>query len=468
MLYLVENDYFCSTNNYKMKRSYYITIFAVLVILYLQIVYIFREYNNYVDENMLKSQESITKAISDELYIRSYRPHQKAVSDMPPAELDSLKRNNRQHIRNFKPINMEDARKRGMSIGKLVDLYFQDAEMNRGDILRMKLLQPSFDKYNTNRFKYRIIRYNAHKEPIDSVGERDLPSYRTSKFYPIGSNGMLYVRFKIHIGMSDFLVHQLWITGLTGLLILLVVLCLFLQLREIRLKDEVIKKRTQNVNGTIHDLKSPLNSVIALLEWLKKDDISEAKKQAIQLSLNGVRHTVCNIEALLMTARSDRRKLVLRKEAIEVPCLVEGVKNELDMLYTAKPHTILIENHLPAAFRLEVDGMYIENVFRNLIENALKYSGDGVKINVILQKKYDIFQAEIRDNGWGIPAKYRKRLFEAFFQVPRDKAHSTKGYGIGLAQVQAIIQAHGGEIHVQSIENEGSCFTFTLPIYQTL
>ena len=110
------------------------------------------------------------------------------------------------------------------------------------------------------------------------------------------------------------------------------------------------------------------------------------------------------------------------------------------------------------------DQLYIENAIKNLIENALKYSNDGVKIQIKIVEISQGIQIEVKDNGWGIAPQHQKKLFTQFYQVPRDEDKLRRGYGIGLAQAKYIIEEHQGEIKVSSEENKGSLFTFTVPL----
>lgn len=239
---------------------------------------------------------------------------------------------------------------------------------------------------------------------------------------------------------------------------------LVFQLTEIRRKTILLRKREDTINGTVHDLKTPLNSVVATLGWLKSAETNVSKKKAVEISQAEVKHLVCNIESLLVTVRKDRKRLVLKKEDIDILHLAEIVKSNMDVLYSAKPHSIEIVSELPEGVKISADGMYIENVIRNLVENALKYSDDGVAVKVTLSVTGRILQVSVQDNGWGIAPAYQKKLFQQFYQVPRGEERIRKGYGIGLAQSKYIIDEHGGKIAVKSAEGEGSVFAFTIPL----
>ena len=170
------------------------------------------------------------------------------------------------------------------------------------------------------------------------------------------------------------------------------------------------------------------------------------------------------IESLLVIARKDEHRIVLNKTRVDVPKLVEKNKQELAFLYPEKYEHIHIINQLPEGFTVPADKMYIDNVIRNLLENALKYSDEEVEVTVTMETKEQILAVSVKDNGWGIAPQHQKKLFTQFYQVPRDEDKLRRGYGIGLAQAKYIIEEHQGEIKVSSEENKGSLFTFTVPL----
>lgn len=98
----------------------------------------------------------------------------------------------------------------------------------------------------------------------------------------------------------------------------------------------------------------------------------------------------------------------------------------MDALYRTKPHTIEIENRLPENIKVVADGMYIENVIRNLVENALKYSDDGVNVKVTLQTTDGMLQVAVQDDGWGIAPRYQKSCSASSIRCPTVRTESAK------------------------------------------
>ena len=457
-----------------MKKYYYITLVAIVATVCLQVSYINSLYNRYVDEKIIGIEDIVQKLSTRERIIRDAlrvgvkpkeRPRimRKHISHMTQEEIDSLRR----LPGGADTIDVIAAQKAGIggTAGEIVDQLMQDLLLKSGFPLNLNTLDSLWRASDSIvRHPHQFLLYDKDTVMISSVGdlESHTPDY-VSQLHPIGTKGLQYLQIKADIPMSHFLRHQLWTLALSACMMLLVLLCLFFQLTAIRRKEALLRKREMTINGTIHDLKSPLNSVITMMGWLKQTAPDKETKEMLETSKAGVRRLISNIEALLMTARMDRRQVVLNKSLIDVPEMAEGVKKELSCLYPVKPHTICIINELPAGLQVMADGMYIENVIRNLMENALKYSDAGVMIEVSLSIVNERLRVSVKDNGWGIAPCHQRKLFTQFYRVPRSEEQQQKGYGIGLAQSQYIINEHGGEIMVKSAEGEGSTFTFIIP-----
>ena len=457
-----------------MKKYYYITLVAIVATVCLQVSYINSLYNRYVDEKIIGIEDIVQKLSTRERIIRDAlrvgvkpkeRPRimRKHISHMTQEEIDSLRR----LPGGADTIDVIAAQKAGIggTAGEIVDQLMQDLLLKSGFPLNLNTLDSLWRASDSIvRHPHQFLLYDKDTVMISSVGdlESHTPDY-VSQLHPIGTKGLQYLQIKADIPMSHFLRHQLWTLALSACMMLLVLLCLFFQLTAIRRKEALLRKREMTINGTIHDLKSPLNSVITMMGWLKQTTPDKETKEMLETSKAGVRRLISNIEALLMTARMDRRQVVLNKSLIDVPEMAEGVKKELSCLYPVKPHTICIINELPAGLQVMADGMYIENVIRNLMENALKYSDAGVRIEVSLSIVNERLRVSVKDNGWGIAPCHQRKLFTQFYRVPRSEEQQQKGYGIGLAQSQYIINEHGGEIMVKSAEGKGSTFTFIIP-----
>jgi signal transduction histidine kinase len=113
---------------------------------------------------------------------------------------------------------------------------------------------------------------------------------------------------------------------------------------------------------------------------------------------------------------------------------------------------------------MRVDREALARSLVNLVNNALKYSQDRKFIGVNLYRKNGSVKLEVVDHGIGIPSQEQDRIFEKFYRVGDPLVHNTKGSGLGLSLVRHIVNAHGGDVSVDSTPGEGSTFTITLPV----
>ena len=121
-------------------------------------------------------------------------------------------------------------------------------------------------------------------------------------------------------------------------------------------------------------------------------------------------------------------------------------------------------NKIGDSFIINADPAHLKNVFSNLLDNAIKYSGSTVQIDIQVKKiSTKIIEIEIKDNGIGIAPNYIKSVFDMFFRVPHGEIHSVKGFGLGLAYVKQVVEKHNGSIQVTSELNKGTSFIIKLP-----
>ena len=112
---------------------------------------------------------------------------------------------------------------------------------------------------------------------------------------------------------------------------------------------------------------------------------------------------------------------------------------------------------------MSADKLHITSVIFNLLDNALKYSKVNPSIQINLKEEPQLLRLTITDNGIGIPAAYKNKIFDKFFRVPTGDKHNVKGYGLGLSYVAYVLKRQGGTIQVESKEGIGSSFTIIIP-----
>ena len=449
-----------------MKKALYFSLIAAVSLFLLQGMWIQGMYQKHKEEYQLLANNTFLEAIESEVGLRGEFKDPKnpklvlrRAEDMTPEEIASHKSDT---IFNLTEMQQKGVAKSMTEIMAQVD---QDYNLQHNNPPRLSvidsLLKDTLDYYDVPRC---IYLYNKEGKVVDQYGntELDTASCYSSIRKPIGTKGLLYMQLKTAIPQNTFVSRMSYMLSVSIAIVAIVLGCLAYQLTVIRRKERLLRKREASVNGTVHDLKSPLNGVLTLLDWLTKSEQDGQKQKMMREAVLQVRNLSTNIDSILVSARGERQKIVLHPTEVNLPRLIEKVKENIATQFTQKPHQFKLINNLTNPV-IKLDAPYMENVFKNLIENSLKYADDGVKIEVELTESADGIQVTVRDNGWGIPRKYQRKLFTQYYQVPREEARMQKGYGVGLCYAWYIVQAHGSKLKLHSRENEGCTFTFLLP-----
>ena len=280
------------------------------------------------------------------------------------------------------------------------------------------------------------------------------------KIYPINNPSheslAIYYNFPISFFLERSWQDILTIVALTLLLVLGLQYLSDAQQHLSRLQEEMIKQ-------VVHDWKTPLASIITLSELVEKKSIPEDDEKGrakIRLIQEEASRLKTSSQQLLKTLSGLAHLNINRDEF--------NLKNELLALFE-KQH---LANHgqkniqLNLRYLVESEIIYASHFYllgalQNLLDNAVKYSGDTPQITVICYQKRGTFVIEIRDNGPGIPKKQQKYIFNKYYQANKDST-SKKGYGLGLNYVYNVIKAHKGKITVDSLPGKGCTFTIYL------
>lgn len=225
-------------------------------------------------------------------------------------------------------------------------------------------------------------------------------------------------------------------------------------------REKTLKSNALAIYGTIHDLKSPLNLAYLLISRFAGKECDSAKKQSY-LACKAQLYTLSNsIETLLSVMKMKDQHVSYKKEFVDLEKLIDSIVVNLSILHSNKAFTLSTENRLETA-GVNADPFYLGNSITNLLDNSLKYSNEHVKIDILLENSSDSFSIAIKDTGWGIPAKLRKKLLTQ--SCRGDHRNQPKGHGLGLIYTARVIKDMGGSLTFQSIEGEGSTFIITLP-----
>lgn len=218
-----------------------------------------------------------------------------------------------------------------------------------------------------------------------------------------------------------------------------------------------------------HELRGPITIIRGYLDVLQEElapllvDDQPQLMDRLTVSANRLSGYIDNI---LNVARFDRHHLDIHLSEERILDIYASIADDMQLRASAQ-HRLLnvsLPDDLPT---VAADRGSIGEVIGNLIDNAIKYSFEGGVVNVNAERKGDFVEISVSDNGIGIPANVVKNLFHKFYRSHRSR-EAVAGTGIGLYICKAFVESHGGTITARSQEHEGSTFSFTLPVYDTV
>lgn len=455
-----------------MKKYYYITILALLVVTLLQGYNVSLQYKEYTYKEIDKINSALKVSVDEEYAIRAhqiYNPHKdgkQRVYYKQMSEEDFLKaKPKKEDVIRFDEINIQDLRDRGIAEteAEAMGLLTKDMLTAKGNPINLAKLSQIFKKNLDENFAYTLLILDENKKTIKSHGPtKDIDSWQASKPIAIGLKPIRFVQAVVDITPSSFITNSIWTLASTILLALIIVFCVGYQMTAIRNKEDLLRNREVSLHGTVHDLKAPLASILLKLGFIK-DCIKDADLQEmIASSERQIKNLANTIKTILITSKASESKLVINKEQVDIIELTQQAQEQIDINYACKPHAIGIHDHREENALVYADKYLIENVMHNLMENAVKYSDKEANVEVNIKQDEHFTIISVSDHGVGIDRKYQKKIFEQFYRIPA--THHKSGYGIGLAMVKYAVKAHGGTIKVVSEPGKGSTFTFTLPL----
>jgi two-component system phosphate regulon sensor histidine kinase PhoR len=247
---------------------------------------------------------------------------------------------------------------------------------------------------------------------------------------------------------------------LSLLLSLAVISSLFYLLKIINQQKELAAIKNDLISNITHEFKTPIATISAAIEAIKNFNVLEdPEKTSKYLSMSSIQINKLHqmVEKLLETAMLDSEQLVLKKETVDIVDIAEKVvykhqilahKKELSFFTTLQP------------CYANVDVFHFENVISNLIDNAVKYGGNQIEMNI--SSVLNTIEITVVDDGNGIEKNQKEKIFDKFYRVPKGNTHDVKGFGIGLYYCKKIIEKHEGFIGLTSDKNK-TIFKIIIP-----
>jgi len=287
--------------------------------------------------------------------------------------------------------------------------------------------------------------------------ERNLEGAFSGLTLGIKMPGTTLAALEQHFVRTDFLI--------LAVISILLAAGIVLTHRNITKEMALARLKSDFVSNVSHELRTPLSLIRLYAETLEMGRLKSQEKYQEYYSI--IRKESERLTALINNILDFSRIEAGRKEYdFRETDMRELVHNTLESyLYQIQQHGFAFEEKIAADVPpMRVDREAIARSLLNLVNNAMKYSQDQKFIGVNLFRDNGSVKLEVEDHGIGIPAHEQAKIFEKFYRVGDPLVHNTKGSGLGLSLVRHIVQAHGGEVAVDSAPGRGSKFTITLPV----
>ena len=237
-------------------------------------------------------------------------------------------------------------------------------------------------------------------------------------------------------------------------------------LQDITQLKELERMKADFVAMVTHELRAPVAAIEQQLTVILKGlagEINERQARMLGRAKERAKGLLDLVKDLLDLSKIEAGMQVQYMEPIDIGELLAKV---VDLMRPqAEQKGLTLEFELEEGFPLvNADAANMEGVFTNLISNAIKYTPEGGLVRVTGQREGDYIRVDVQDTGIGISEKDLPRIFERFYRVKTEKTRQIVGTGLGLSIVKQVVDAHLGTIDVQSVENQGTCFTVRLPV----
>lgn len=284
---------------------------------------------------------------------------------------------------------------------------------------------------------------------------KNLPKWNTQGYY----FGVQFPNREAQI------INQMGIWSFSSVVLLVVIVffayTLFVILKQKRLSE--IQK--DFINNMTHEFKTPIATIALSTEVLKSPDIIRQPERLLSYATiieNENKRLKQHVERVLQMAKLDKESIELKKETVNLHDVVQEVTRGMSNAIAEKK--IELDLDLQAAEPvIEADKLHTTNVVYNLLDNAIKYSGENPKIWISVKQAEKHIVLEVKDNGIGVKEDDQKKIFDKFFRVPTGNVHNVKGFGLGLNYVRQIVDAHRGRITLKSHLGEGCTFRIYFP-----
>ena len=274
------------------------------------------------------------------------------------------------------------------------------------------------------------------------------------------------VTYKLSLGNTfPYLIKRISLPILFSVILLgITILSFVLLYRNLLKQRRLAELKNEFISNITHELKTPISTVGVAIEALKNFNAindPQKTKEYLDISSNELQRLGMLVDKVLKLSMFENQEIELKYEPVNLKSVVDEVV--LTMKLQLEKNHAHVTATSDGGLEIQGDKLHLQSVIFNLLDNAIKYGNDKAVIAIDLKGEEDHIILSVSDNGIGIPAEYKDKVFDKFFRIPHGDTHNAKGYGLGLSYVAHVVKKHKGTISIESQPGMGSKFIITLP-----
>ena len=302
-------------------------------------------------------------------------------------------------------------------------------------------------------------------EVLETTGKSDkLRGAMASQVVPIRLDGSEGVQVQLISPYRSIFRKMILVLVLSAIILLFVTYVFFFLVHSYLRERRIRRLQTDFSHALIHDMATPLQTIFQINSLMDNDRyvLDPAKrKKGIAVAQQQIVNLQALTDRILTVARSEQSQLVPQAEIVAVKAMIEELTDKF--LVQAKKEVVFTTDFSPESAIFEADRTMLSNAVSNLIDNAVKYSGESVQIHISCRIEDNGLHITVKDNGYGISDKDQRIIFAKFERGPAVKRQEAKGFGLGLAYVKSVAEAHRGTVNLYSKRGKGTVFKLFIP-----
>ena len=305
---------------------------------------------------------------------------------------------------------------------------------------------------------------------IDKQSGRTMMQYLTDKaienptthLFDVDDDSLFALRLTINTPYEQFWSDVKWIILSSVAIVVLLAAILIYLIRTMYRQRTLEQMRRDFTHNITHELKTPISVAVAATDAMRNfsaDADVERRSRYLEMVEQQLTQLSTMVENIL-TVSVDGREVRCNYTRFRLLPLLQSTTQAISL---SQQKSVEFGIECSDSQEVRADEMHLRQILSTLIDNAIKYSGESVKITLRAYSEADHTIIECSDNGFGISREHQRHIFEKFYRVPTGEIHHARGYGLGLYYAHKVIRQHGGEISVSSRIGKGSTFTIKLP-----